>query len=138
MTAGLDFAPRSAEELAAEARRAALGAYAPYSNFRVGAVLVDEDGARHTGANVENAAYGSCICAEATAISGAVARGVRRITTAAVACIDAADADGAYPCGNCRQLMNEFGVKRVIVTAGEGAEVRTHDFAQLHPHGFFL
>lgn len=138
MTDRWDGASRTAEELAAEARRAALDAYAPYSNFRVGAVLVDEDGGIHSGANVENAAYGSCICAEATAISGAVARGVRRIERVAVACIDAADADGAYPCGNCRQIMNEFGVKRVIVTAGEGAEVRSHLFGELHPHGFFL
>lgn len=129
---------RSAEELAAEARRAALGAYAPYSNFHVGAAVVDEEGNLHTGANVENAAYGSCICAEATAIAGAAARGVRRMETVAVACVDAADTDGAYPCGNCRQLMNEFGVKRVIVTAGEGSEIRRHEFGELHPHGFFL
>lgn len=128
----------SAEELAAAARRAAQGAYAPYSNFHVGAVVVDEEGNLHAGANVENAAYGSCICAEATAISGAAARGVRRMDVVAVACVDAADTDGAYPCGNCRQLMNEFGVKRVIVTAGEGSEIRLHQFGDLHPHGFFL
>ena len=128
----------TAEDLAAEARRAALRSYSPYSQFRVGAVVVDSEGRRHTGANVENAAYGSSICAEATAIAGAVARGVRRIEGVAVACVDAAGVDDAYPCGNCRQLMNEFGVEWVVVTAGEGSEVRRHELSELHPHGFFL
>lgn len=129
---------RLIEELAAEARRAALGAYAPYSRFRVGAVVVAAGGGRTSGANVENAAYGSAICAEANAVSTAAARGVRQIEGAAVACIDAPGADGAYPCGNCRQLMNEFAVEWVAVTAGEGTEVRLHTFEELHPHGFTL
>ena len=124
--------------LAARARRAALGSYSPYSGFRVGAVVVDEQGEIHTGSNVENAAYGSSICAEATAISGAVARGLRKIAGVAVACIDAENVDGAYPCGNCRQLMHEFGTEWVIVTAGEGSEVRRYPFDELHPFGFFL
>lgn len=126
------------DRLAEAARRAAEGSYSPYSGFRVGAVVVDSEGRWHTGANVENAAYGSAICAEATAIAGAVASGVRKIDTVAVACIDATDVDGSYPCGNCRQLMNEFGVEQVIVTAGEGSEIRRHTLAELHPHGFFL
>jgi cytidine deaminase len=125
-------------ELAARARQAALGSYSPYSGFRVGAVVVDEHGGVHTGSNVENAAYGSSICAEATAISGAVAAGLRRIAGVAVACIDAESVDGAYPCGNCRQLMNEFGTRWVIVTGGEGSEVRRHTLDELHPFGFFL
>ena len=123
--------------LAEEARRAALGSYSPYSHFRVGAVLVDSNGRTHTGANVENAAYGSSICAEATAIAGAVASGVRKIQTVVVACIDATDITGTYPCGNCRQLMNEFGVEKVIVTGNEG-DVREYRFDELHPHGFVL
>lgn len=125
-------------DLVSAARAAAENAYAPYSNFRVGAVVVDEYGNQHPGANVENAAYGSALCAEATAIAGAVSTGLRKIDTVVVACIDAADVDGAYPCGNCRQLMNEFGVERVVVTAGEGSEVREHAFEDLHPHGFSL
>jgi len=127
----------SNQELADAARQAALGSYSPYSQFRVGAVVVDEEGNRHAGANVENAAYGSSICAEATAIAGAVAGGVRKIDTVAVACIDATDAAGAYPCGNCRQLMNEFGVERVVI-AGPDGEVVVHAFEEIHPHGFVL
>lgn len=126
------------EELVARARRAALGSYSPYSGFRVGAVVVGEQGHTHAGSNVENAAYGSSICAEATAISGAVAAGLRRIEGVAVACIDAESVDGAYPCGNCRQLMNEFGTRWVIVTAGDGSEVRRHTLDELHPFGFHL
>ncbi len=119
------------------ARAAATRAYAPYSSFRVGAVVIADDGSAYSGANVENAAYGSAICAEGAAISHAVASGVRKIETVAVACIDAPTVDDAYPCGNCRQLMNEFGVETVLVTTGSG-EVRSHTLAELLPHGFRL
>ncbi len=119
------------------AREAALRAYAPYSGFRVGAVVIADDGTRYSGANVENAAYGSAICAEGSAISHAVASGVRKIDSVAVACIDAPTVDDAYPCGNCRQLMNEFGVETVLVTAGSG-EVRSHTMTELLPYGFRL
>ena len=128
----------SPEELAARARAAALGSYSPYSRFRVGAVVLGAGGELHEGCNVENAAYGSAICAEATAISGAVASGLRKIVGVAVACVDARDVDGAYPCGNCRQLMNEFETEWVVVTAGQGSEVRRHEFESLHPYGFNL
>lgn len=128
----------SPEELAVGARRAAVRSYSPYSRFRVGAMVLGAGGELYEGCNVENAAYGSSICAEATAISGAVARGLRKIVGIAVACVDAADVDGAYPCGDCRQLMNEFGTEWVVVTAGEGSEVRRHEFETLHPYGFTL
>ena len=100
--------------------------------------MLDHEGDTFTGANVENAGYGSAICAEAVSISGAVVRGVRSIVAVAVACIDAEEVDGAYPCSNCRQIMNEFGVQRVIVTSGEDTEVREHTLQELLPHGFDL
>lgn len=120
------------EDLVAEARAAALHAYAPFSKFRVGAVAVAADGTHYTGANVENSAYGSGICAEGSAISHAVSSGVRKIDTVAVACIDATGA--GYPCGNCRQLMVEFDVERVIVDGPDGPI--EHTLAELIPHGF--
>jgi cytidine deaminase len=126
------------DQLVEKARAAAENAYVPYSNFRVGAVVVADDGEVFTGANVENAAYPSSSCAEATAVNTAVASGVRKIDTVAVACVDAADTDGAYPCGRCRQIMSEFDVDRVIVTAGEGSEVREHTLDELLPHLFNL
>ncbi|HUU61036.1 MAG TPA: cytidine deaminase [Acidimicrobiia bacterium] len=124
----------SAEELIAEARVAAANAYAPYSRFRVGAVVVDEEGRRHAGANVENSAYGSTICAEGAAIARAVHQGARRLDTVAVSCLDSDEA--VYPCGNCRQLMVEFGVRRVLVDAPGG--IREHSLEELIPFGFKL
>lgn len=120
------------EELLEQARSAAESAYAPYSNFHVGAVVVADDGRVFTGVNVENSAYGSTICAEGNAISTAAASGVRNIDTVAVACLDA---DECYPCGNCRQLMREFQVRRVIVQDPDGG-YREHALEELLPHAF--
>jgi cytidine deaminase len=124
------------DELVAAARAAAENSYSPYSRFRVGAVVVGEGGEVFTGANIENAAYPSSNCGEATAIHTAVAAGVRKIDTLAVACIDATDVQGAYPCGRCRQIMSEFGVDTVLVAAGEGSEIREHTLDELLPHRF--
>jgi len=114
------------------ARLAAENAYVPFSGFRVGAVLVDADGNRYSGANVENSAYPSTVCAEAAAIAHAVSSGVRKIDTIAVSCIDAAEP--GYPCGNCRQMMVEFGVERVLVDGPDGHV--THTLEELIPYGF--
>ena len=119
-------------DLIEEARRIAEQSYSPYSRFRVGAAVAADDGRRFSGCNVENAAYGSSICAEANAITTAAAAGVRRITTVAVACLDGAD---CYPCGNCRQLMREFDVSHVVVQ--DGAEgFRAIALNDLLPHSF--
>jgi cytidine deaminase len=126
------------DELVAAARAAAENSYSPYSSFRVGAVVVGDKGEVFTGANVENAAYPSSNCGEATAINTAVAAGVRKIDTLAVACIDAADVSGAYPCGRCRQIMSEFGVEKIIVAGGEGSEIREHTLDELLPHRFTM
>jgi cytidine deaminase len=123
-------------QLVTAARDAAEHAYAPYSRFRVGAVVVTGEGQVVSGANVENSAYPSGACAEATAINTAVAAGARRIDTVAVACIDADSIEEAYPCGRCRQVMTEFEVKTVLVTAGAGSEVREHTLDELIPHHF--
>ncbi len=125
-------------DLVALAREAATHAYAPYSRFRVGAAVLSSDGLMYSGANVENAAYPSSSCAEATAIAHAVSEGVRKIDQVAVACIDARSVAGAYPCGRCRQIMAEFGVDEVHVSAGSGSKIRTHPFEELLPFGFKL
>lgn len=124
------------DELVGAARAAAEMSYSPYSRFRVGAAVVAESGEVFTGANVENAAYPSSNCGEATAIHTAVAAGVRKIDQLAVACIDASSVQGAYPCGRCRQIMSEFGVDTVLVAAGAGSEVREHTLDELLPHRF--
>ena len=125
----------SPEELLARARRAAEKAYAPYSRFRVGAAVLAEDGTVYTGANVENAAYPSSSCAEATAVAHAASEGMRTIKAIAVACIDASSLEGAYPCGRCRQILNEFDTDMVYVTTAD-PEFREHTLAELLPHGF--
>lgn len=121
-------------DLIERARARAQHAYAPFSRFRVGAVVVADDGRIFEGANVENSAYGSSMCAEATAIGNAVSNGVRKIDTVAVSCIDADEA--GYPCGNCLQLMVEFGVERLLVDGPDG--VVEHSLDEVIPHGFKL
>ncbi len=123
-------------DLVAMARAAATGSYSPYSKFRVGAAVVGEDGNVFVGANVENASFPVSTCAEANAVNTAVAAGSRSLSTVAVACIDAEEVDGAYPCGRCRQIMREFGVSEVVVTAGEGSEIRRHSLEELLPYSF--
>jgi cytidine deaminase len=115
--------------LAAEARE---HSYSPYSRFRVGAAVRTRDGRVYTGANIENAAYPVSHCAERVAIHKAVSEGHRRIDTVAVV------ADGrepAMPCGACRQVMAEFGVRRVIV-APPGGRPRVRTLRQLLPEPF--
>ncbi len=128
---------RSDAELVEAARKAALKAYAPYSNFRVGSSVLTSEGAMFSSANVENAAYPVSQCAEANAINFAVSQGMTTIPVVAVACIDAKAVSGAYPCGRCRQIMSEFGVERILVTTGDG-EVREHTLDDLLPHHFEL
>ena len=119
-------------DLYQQARDVAASAYAPYSGFRVGAVVVADDGRVFAGCNVENAAYGSGICAEGNAISTAAAAGVRKIDAVIIACLDGGE---CYPCGNCRQIMREFSVDTVVVQDGQGS-LRTHEFAEVLPHSF--
>lgn len=99
------------------AEAAAEKAHAPYSKFRVGAVAVLSDGSTYSGCNVENAAYGASVCAEVNAITTALASGASEIATVAVVCLDGAP---CTPCGNCRQVMREFGVKRIVMRDAEG------------------
>ncbi len=118
--------------LVERARSVARRAYAPYSKFHVGALAIAADGREFAGVNVENAAYGSTMCAEATAIGSAVSAGVRNIDMVAVATLEGGR---HFPCGNCRQLMQEFGVERVLVLAHDGG-VEAHVLGELLPHLF--
>lgn len=129
---------RDKHDLVALAREAADNAYAPYSKFRVGAVALASDGLTYSAANVENAAFPATNCAEAIAIGYAVAQGVRKIDQVAVACIDAPTPAAAYPCGRCRQIMSEFGVEHIHVTAGSGSKIESHTIDELLPHRFRL
>lgn len=90
-------------------------AYAPYSHFPVGAALQCADGSIYTGCNVENAAYGSSICAERTALVKAVSEGHQHdFVRIAVA---AASTDYCWPCGLCRQMLYEFAPDILVLAA---------------------
>ena len=110
----------SEKELLVEAGEAATYAYAPYSDLRVGAVVVGKSGDHYRGANVENAAYPSGLCAEAVAIGHAIASGERELETVAVI---SPDLKSIHPCGQCRQRMAEFGVERIVVEGPDGEPV---------------
>ena len=115
---------------------AAMGrAYAPYSGFPVGAAILDEDGAIHAGANIENAAYPVGNCAEASAIAAMIVAGRKHITKIAVA-----GGDGELlctPCGACRQRIREFAAAEppVLVCGPEGLQ-QSFTLAELLPASF--
>jgi cytidine deaminase len=116
-------------ELYERAQAVAERAYAPYSNFRVGAAVVARDGRVFEGVNVENAAYPLGVCAEKSALTAAVTEGVRPGEVEAIAIT-------ASPCGGCRQWLHEFGIDRVVYA--NGGELRAATPAELLPDTFEL
>ena len=120
--------------LLAAARAARAHAHAPYSNFAVGAALLDEHGHIHAGCNVENAAYPQGQCAEATAIGHLVMAGGKRILAAVV--VGVAD-DAVTPCGGCRQRLREFAAATTPIWAADMHTLRGRfTLGQLLPHSF--
>ncbi len=109
-------------------------AYAPYSGFSVGAALLCSDGTVFTGCNVENAAYGSTICAERTALVKAVSEGHRddflRLAIAGNS------KDFCWPCGACRQMLYEFAPGLELLVARGDREFVSVPLSGLFPHGF--
>lgn len=110
-------------------------AYAPYSGFRVGAALLDDTGDIHVGANVENASYGLALCAERSAIAGAIARGKRHFS--AIAIVTGAD-EPASPCGMCRQVLAELAPGIPVHSYTLEGRVLETDVDALLPHAFRL
>lgn len=105
------------------AAREAMGhAYAPYSNFPVGAAALVDDGRVVWGCNVENASYGVGLCAECGLVSSLQASGGGRLV--AFACVDGAGA-ALMPCGRCRQLLYEFGGRELLLDTPEGIKAMT-------------
>ena len=116
-------------DLADEARKRA---YAPYSNYPVGAALRTTSGRVFTGVNVENAAYPATICAERAAVFKAVSEGERQFEAIAVV-----TDNGGSPCGSCRQVLAEFGLDTVVLIAnGEGKLIKETTVKHLLPEAF--
>lgn len=122
------------DELIQIAKEAANQAYAPYSDFCVGAALLTEDGQVFKGCNIENASYGATNCAERTAIFKAVSEGYRSFTRIAVV---ARDGSTAYPCGICLQVMQEFMPNGTVVLEKEN-KIISFSLKELLPNGFTL
>lgn len=124
-----------AHGLIERARAARARAYAPYSRFHVGCALY-ADGRVYEGANMENASYGLCLCAERSALAAAVYAGARRVDAVAVS---SESAPPATPCGMCLQSLLEFcdepGSMRIFLV-NERGERRDFTLADLLPHGF--
>ncbi len=127
------------EELLDAARVAREKAYCPYSNFHVGAAILDENGDVHVGCNVENAAYPLGSCAEASAIAAMIIAGGKRIVTIAVAGGGENNTRACTPCGGCRQRINEFSdADTRIIIKDDSNEWHTYTIADLLPESFHL
>lgn len=127
-------------ELVRLAFEARTHAYTPYSHFMVGAALLCEDGTVYQGANIENASYGVCLCAERTALARAVFEGKRDFRSIAIVGgpEDCTSFDFCVPCGICRQALHEFvdpGSFRVLLARSE-TSIQSYRFDQLFPLGF--
>ncbi len=109
-------------------------AYVPYSHFPVGAALLCKDGTVFTGCNIENAAYGSTICAERTALVKAVSEGHR--TDWDTIAVVGNSADYCWPCGSCRQMLFEFCPNLTVLVARGDGDYVTLPRKKLLPYGF--
>jgi cytidine deaminase len=116
-------------EVACQARR---WAYAPYSKYGVGAALLTNSGKIYDGANVENAAYPTTMCAERVAVFKAVSEGERSFQAIAVV-----TENGGAPCGSCRQVLAEFGLDTIVIVARtDGSVVAEVPLRELLPGAF--
>ena len=124
------------EEMIKLAKEASNRAYAPYSNFPVGACVLTENDKIYKGCNFENSSYGLAICAERNAIGSAIADGERKIKAVA---IYSPKMDNCTPCGACRQVLSEFACAQgldVVVQIGDG--IKVYNLNELLPETFKL
>ena len=139
---------RSRDRLLVAAAEASHRAYAPYSQFHVGAALLFADGGVVTGSNVENASYGLTLCAETVAVARAMAEGrrgglvavaVTGALSAASGQVGAAPGQTVTPCGRCRQVLDELAAldgADPLIWCGGGEEVLELRLSELLPHAF--
>ena len=121
------------QNLMEQARRAREAAYAPYSNFKVGAAVLTAAGEIFSGCNIENASLGATICAEQVAIFTAIAAGCRNLTALAVI---ADTSEPVPPCGLCRQVLAEFSPNCRVLMANTAGRWRLASLQELLPLAF--
>ena len=114
--------------------KASENAYAPFSNFHVGAALLAKDGKIYTGVNVENSSFGGTICAERTAMVKAISEGCREFEAIAIA----GNGGTSWPCGICRQFMYEFCPELRVISGDSEDELKVYTLKELLPEGFKL
>jgi len=110
-------------------------AYAPYSEFRVGAAVETEEGEVHAGCNVENASFSVTMCAERVAIGAAVTAGGRSLRRVYVC---STSVEPVPPCGVCRQALSEFGPDLEVISEGSSGQIRRWNLLELLPAQFRL
>lgn len=110
-------------------------AYAPYSQFKVGAALLCTDGNVYTGCNIENSTYGATNCAERTAVFKAVSEGKREFSAIA---ITSSGGELTFPCGICRQVLSEFSPEMRVILSDNDNNIKTFSLSELIPHSFKL
>ncbi len=123
----------TADDLVQMALGARANAYAPYSNFKVGAALLASGGKVFTGCNVENSTYGLTVCAERVALWKAISEGEREFSAVAVV---TESEHPASPCGACRQLLWEFCGDVEVILANTQGRRESRRVAELLPHPF--
>ena len=109
-------------------------AYAPYSNFKVGAAILAKDGSIYTGVNIENSSYGATMCAERSAVCTAVSLGQRNFEAIAIT----SSSGEAWPCGICRQVLFEFNEDLLVITGKDENNLEIIKLKELLLHGFKL
>lgn len=122
-------------ELIDISKEAQKNAYAPYSDFKVGAALLCSDGSVYTGCNIENATYGATNCAERTAVFKAVSEGNRKFSEIA---ITSSGGGLTFPCGICRQVLAEFSPEIKVLLEDENGQIQSLTLSELLPHSFSL
>jgi cytidine deaminase len=110
-------------------------AYAPYSDYKVGAAVLAASGKIYRGCNIENSSYGMTLCAERVALSSAVANGERKLVAIAIV---TDDDPPATPCGACRQVLSEFRKDLIIIAANLSGQQVRFKLSDLIPHPFEL
>lgn len=117
-----------------EAIKAKNNSYSPYSKFKVGAALLTDDGLIYKGCNIESVSHTPTCCAERTAFFKAISEGKRNFKAIAIS----GDTEVCYPCGVCRQVMNEFCNKDFKIYVGNKDNIEEYTLNDLLPHSFDL